>query len=135
MEMFYDVLENNWPASMVAHFRKKRKRSKHKYVLMSGWRPKLVKLENKKRPKKSPRPTTKGTNRQSPKIQSSLLHSVDDMLDNNLDNNSFLHLIEEQVGNQGIDVMEKLDIELPIQVTDEDTDIKVATFAGQTYTT
>ena len=135
IEMFYDVLENDWPASMVAHFRKHRKRSKRKYFLMSGWRPKLV--ENKKRTKKSLRPTTKGTNRQSPKIQSSSLRSID------INNNSFSHSIEEQVGiqmstqkgDQGSDVMEKFDLELPIQVTDEDTDIKVPMFERQTHVT
>ena len=128
IEMFYDVLENNWPASMVAHFRKHR-------FLMFGWRPKLVK--NKKRTKKSLRPTTKGTNRQSPKIQSSSLRSID------INNNSFSHSIEEQVGiqmstqkgDQGSDVMEKFDLELPIQVTDEDTDIKVPMFERPTHVT
>ena len=137
IEMFHDILENNWPVSLVPHFRKHRKRSKRKYIYMSGWRPKLVNLERKKRTKNSLQPT-KTVNHQYPKIQSSLLHSIGDM-----DNNNFSHSEERQVGiqmsirsiDQGSDVFyleERLDIELPIKVTDEDTDIEVQTFTSVT---
>ena len=113
IEMFHNVLKNNWPTTL-AHFRKYHKRSKRKFVFMSGWRPKLVNLEHKKRsrPKKNSLQLTKSTNHQhSKRMESSLFHSIGDVL----------HLEET------------LDIELPIKATDQDTDIEVPKFTRHIY--
>ena len=121
-----NVLKSNWPATVKPYIRTYRKRSKRRFVFMSGWRPKLL---NKKQTRKTLHLANSVNCKQSEQLSS---NSVNGCLQSE---EQFGISLTPQNTDRDIDMEEKLVMRLPVQATDHDTDIQMPACRRQTYVT